>query len=67
MPKQRKLSDLIRATDAARILGVSRPTVLAMVARHELAAAVVGGLTFVSRADALRVAETRQGVTPKAA
>ena len=50
-PKDRKGHQWMRAQDAAKRLGVTRPTVLAMIAREELGSLSIGGLVFVSRAD----------------
>lgn len=41
----------MRAQDAAKRIGVTRPTVLAMIARDELRSKTVGGLVFVKRED----------------
>jgi excisionase family DNA binding protein len=49
--RQRKAHDWMRAQDAARALGVTRPTVLAMVARGELSSLAVAGLVFVKRSE----------------
>lgn len=58
--KRRKVrAELIRGMDAAKVIGVSRPTVLAMVARGELRSKTVGGLIFVFREDAERLAAER--------
>lgn len=59
--KRRKvLDELMRGMDAAKMLGVSRPTVLAMIARDELRSEKVGGLIFVLREDVERLASERQ-------
>lgn len=50
-PTNRKLHDWMRAQDAAKALGKTRPTILAMVARRELGSLAVGGLVFVRRSD----------------
>ena len=49
--KARKGHEWMRAQEAAKQLGVTRPTVLAMIARDELRSLAVGGLVFVNRAD----------------
>ena len=49
--RQRKIHDWMRAQDAAAALGVTRPTVLAMVARGELSSLTVAGLVFVKRSE----------------
>ena len=49
--RQRKAHDWMRAQDAAKALDVTRPTVLAMVARRELASLTVAGLVFVRRSE----------------
>lgn len=64
-PVPRKmLADPIRPQEARKILGVTRPTILAMVARKELEGEVVGGTLFVCRTECERLAATR---TTKAA
>ncbi len=49
--REHKGHEWMRAQDAAKRLGVTRPTVLAMVAREELRKLTIGGLVFVNRAD----------------
>lgn len=59
-PKDRKGHQWMRAQDAAKMLGVTRPTVLAMVAREELGSISIGGLVFVSRSDVDAKASARK-------
>ncbi len=49
--RQRKTHDWMRAQDAAKALGKTRPTILAMVARGELSSLTVAGLVFVKRSE----------------
>jgi excisionase family DNA binding protein len=66
--EQRKMLDhLMRGQDAARLIGVSRPTVVAMVAREEIRGQMVGNLLFVHREDAERVAAEREAERANAA
>lgn len=59
--KDRKVRhDLMRGQEAATLIGVSRPTVLAMVARGEMRSKTVAGLLFVFREDAERIAKERK-------
>lgn len=46
--------DLMRITEAARILGVVRSTVMYRIAQGRYDAETVSGVTFVSRADVER-------------
>ena len=58
--KRRKGHQWMRAQDAAKLLGKTRPTVLAMVARGELGSIAVAGLVFVSRADVMAMADANK-------
>ena len=49
--KDRKGRQWMRAQNAAKALGVTRPTVLAMIARGELRSQTVDELVFVKRED----------------
>jgi excisionase family DNA binding protein len=57
--KRRKGHEWMRAQDAAKLLGKTRPTVLAMVARGEIGSIAVAGLVFVSRKDVTALAEQK--------
>lgn len=48
--KKRKTSNLLNQSQAAAIIGVSRPTIPAMVAKGELDAELHGGFLLVTRA-----------------
>lgn len=50
--KKRKTSNLLNQSQAAAIIGVSRPTIPAMVARGELEAELHGGFLLVTLASA---------------
>lgn len=52
--------DLMRGHEAAKVLGVTRPTVLAMIARGEIGSVTVAGLVFAVRADVERAAVERE-------
>lgn len=63
MPKttRRKVRpDLMRQTEAARLLECHRNTVLAMYSRGELGGEYVAGVLFVDRGDVERVAAERE-------
>ena len=58
-PTQRNPYDCITQTEAARVLGVSRPTVVAMIARDDIEAEEVAGFLFPKRASVMRLKERR--------
>lgn len=62
MPKteRRKPHPLMNQSAAARLIGVSRPTVVAMIARKELDAEVHAGLLLVTRASAEKAKAARE-------
>lgn len=62
MPKTspRKASDLMNQSAAARRIGVSRPTVVAMIARGELAAEVHAGMLLVTRVSVEKARRARE-------
>lgn len=59
-PTRRKMRpDLMRQSEAARVLGCHRNTVVALYSRKVLRGKFVGGLLFVNREDVEREAATR--------
>lgn len=62
-----RVKDPVTQSEAGRIIGVSRQSIPGMIARGELDAESVGGLLFVSRKSAQRVAVLRGGKADKAA
>lgn len=62
MPKELTLiRDPISSTEAASTLEVSRPTVLAVAARHGLTVRRVAGRYILERSEVLRVSEQLRG------
>lgn len=51
--------DLINQTSAAKIIGCNRQNIPGMIARGDLESAYVGGMVFVTKASARRLAEKR--------
>lgn len=64
MPRNRKRKplDLMNQTQAAALIGVSRPTIPAMVARGELVGEVHGGFLLISRASAEAARDQREAM-----
>jgi excisionase family DNA binding protein len=57
--QQRKGFEWMTGQEAAKTLGVTRPTVIAMAARGEIGSIAVAGLVFVNRADVTAKAEQK--------
>ena len=58
--EKREMPALITQSRAAQMLGKSRPTVVAMVARGELEGETVAGTLFIHRDDAERLAAMKR-------
>lgn len=58
-PKKRKPSNLLNQTQAAAIIGVSRPVIPAMVARGELDGDMHGGFLLVTKESVERARDQR--------
>jgi excisionase family DNA binding protein len=65
--QQRKVADLLSKTEALRIVGCSRPTVEALLARGELDGVMVAGRQLITRASAERARKAWQARTPEPA
>lgn len=59
--------DLMRQSEAARVIGCHRNTVLALYSRKEIRGKHVGGLLFVDRADVEKYAAARAATEGRAA
>lgn len=59
MAKTDKRKDLMRITEAARVLGVSRSTVMYRIAQGRYGSETVAGLTFAKRQDVERDAPAK--------
>jgi excisionase family DNA binding protein len=57
--KKRKPSNLLNQSQAAAIIGVSRPTIPAMVAKGELEGEMQGGFLLITKASAERARDAR--------
>lgn len=64
MPRNRKRKplELMNQTQAAELIGVSRPTIPAMVARGELEGEVHGGFLLITRTSAEAARERREAL-----
>lgn len=60
--KKRKPSNLLNQSQAAVVVGVSRPTIPAMVARGELDGEMHGGFLFVTRESAEAARDRRSSL-----
>lgn len=62
MPKaaKRNPEELVNQTTAARMIGVSRPTIHAMVAREELEGVMIAGRVFVKLVSVEHAAKERK-------
>lgn len=58
--EKRNPFDLLSQSDAARVVGVSRPTIPAMVARGELDGEMIGTRLHVTRVSAERAKRVRE-------
>lgn len=66
MPLKERM-DLITATQAARRLGVARPTVVLWAGKGRLGGEIVAGVPFIKRADVERVLAERAKTAGQAA
>lgn len=64
MPKtpKRNPRELVNKTTAAKIVGCSRPTVEAMLARQELESETVAGMQLIVRASAEKARRRREAL-----
>ena len=58
-----KLDDLINLSQAATILGVSRPTIYEMIKRSDLSPVRVAGLSYVDKGEVEELKRRRSGVS----
>jgi len=58
-----EVSNLLTLTDAAKMLGVSRPTVYNLIQRHELHPVVIGNNRYLLRNEVKRLRDERLSST----